>query len=72
MTVVRLKGATDYAVATGVVRIVEAIGCHVLSEETQQGPYFLDEVGRKNPGVLCRYHQEWIESLARAAEAEVV
>jgi hypothetical protein len=47
-------------------------GCHVLSEETQQGPYFLEEVGRKNPGVLYRYHQEWIESLARAAEAEVV
>ena len=47
-------------------------GCHVLSEETQQGPYFLEELGRKNPGVLYRYHQEWIESLARAAEAEVV
>jgi hypothetical protein len=47
-------------------------GCHVLSEETQQGPFFLEELGRKNPGALYRYHQEWVESLARAAEAEVV
>jgi hypothetical protein len=45
-------------------------GCHVLSEETQQGPYFLEELGRKNPGALYRYHQEWVESLARGAEAE--
>ena len=45
-------------------------GCHVLSEETQQGPFFLEEIGRKHPGGLYSYHQEWIESLARAAEAE--
>jgi uncharacterized protein YndB with AHSA1/START domain len=45
-------------------------GCHVLSEETQQGPFFLEELGRKNPGALYRYHQDWVESLARAAEAE--
>ena len=45
-------------------------GCHVLSEETQQGPFFLEELGRKNPGALYRYHQEWVESLARAGEAE--
>jgi uncharacterized protein YndB with AHSA1/START domain len=45
-------------------------GCHVLSEETQQGPFFLEEIGRKHPGALYRYHQEWVESLARAAEAE--
>jgi uncharacterized protein YndB with AHSA1/START domain len=45
-------------------------GCHVLSEETQQGPFFLEELGRKNPGALYRYHQEWVESLGRAAEAE--
>jgi uncharacterized protein YndB with AHSA1/START domain len=44
-------------------------GCHLLSEETQQGSFFLEELGRKNPGALYRYHQEWIESLARAAEA---
>jgi len=46
-------------------------GCHVLTEETQQGPWFLEELGRKHPGALYRYHQEWVESLARAAEAEV-
>ncbi|MGI4865175.1 MAG: SRPBCC family protein [Janthinobacterium lividum] len=45
-------------------------GCHVLTEETQQGPFFLEELGRKNPGALYRYHQEWVECLARAAEAE--
>jgi hypothetical protein len=44
-------------------------GCHVLTEETQQGPWFLEE--RKHPGALYRYHQEWVEGLARAAEAEV-
>jgi predicted SnoaL-like aldol condensation-catalyzing enzyme/uncharacterized protein YndB with AHSA1/START domain len=45
-------------------------GCHLLSEETQQGPFFLEELGRKNPGALYRYHEEWVDSLARAAEAE--
>jgi uncharacterized protein YndB with AHSA1/START domain len=45
-------------------------GCHVLSEETQQGSFFLEEIGRKHPGALYSYHQEWIESLARAAQAE--
>jgi hypothetical protein len=43
---------------------------HVLTEETQQGPWFLEELGRKHPGALYRYHQEWVERLARAAEAE--
>jgi uncharacterized protein YndB with AHSA1/START domain len=43
-------------------------GCHVLTEETQQGPFFLELIGRKHPGALYRYHQEWVESLARAAE----
>ncbi|MFF4477407.1 hypothetical protein ACFY1A_10445 [Streptomyces sp. NPDC001520] len=42
----------------------------MLSEETQQGPFFLEELGRKNPGALYRYHQDWVELLARAAEAE--
>lgn len=46
-------------------------GCHVLTEETQQGAFFLEELGRKNPGALYRYHQDWVECLARAAEAEV-
>lgn len=43
-------------------------GCHVLSEETQQGPWFLDQLGHKHPGGLFKYHQDWIEALARAAE----
>jgi hypothetical protein len=43
-------------------------GCHVLSEETQQGDFFVELIGRKNPGVLYRYHQDWVEGLARAAE----
>jgi uncharacterized protein YndB with AHSA1/START domain len=45
-------------------------GCHVLSEETQQGPFFLEEIGRKHPGALYRYHEAWVKSLVRAAEAE--
>jgi len=45
-----------------------ADGCHVLTEETQQGAFFLEELGRKNPGALYRYHQDWIERLAAAAE----
>ncbi|AXL87120.1 ATPase [Streptomyces sp. CB09001] len=45
-------------------------GCHVLTEETQQGPFFVEELGRKHPGALYRYHQDWVECLARAAEAE--
>jgi uncharacterized protein YndB with AHSA1/START domain len=46
-------------------------GCHVLSEETQQGPWFLDMLGHKHPGGLFSYHQDWVEALARAAEAKV-
>ena len=45
-------------------------GCHVLSEETQQGPWFLDQLGHKHPGGLYSYHQDWVEALARAAAAE--
>lgn len=45
-------------------------GCHVLSEETQQGPYFLEALGRKSPGGLYKYHQEWVEHLKRAAEEQ--
>jgi len=32
---------------------------------------WVEELGRKHPGALYRYHQQWVESLARAAEAEV-
>ena len=46
-------------------------GCHVLSEETQQGPWFLDQLGHKHPGGLYGYHQDWIEALARAAELQI-
>ena len=46
-------------------------GCHVLTEETQQGAFFLEELGRKNPGALYRYHQDWVEKLAHVAEAKV-
>ncbi|MEW9624702.1 SRPBCC domain-containing protein [Rhodanobacter geophilus] len=45
-------------------------GCHVLTEETQQGDFFLDVIGRQHPGALYRYHQDWVERLARAAEAQ--
>lgn len=45
-------------------------GCHVLTEETQQGAFFLNEIGRKHPGALYRYHQDWVERLARAAEED--
>jgi uncharacterized protein YndB with AHSA1/START domain len=45
-------------------------GCHVLTEETQQGAFFLEELGHKHPGALYRYHKDWVERLARAAEAE--
>ena len=43
----------------------------MLTEEAQQGPWFLEELGCKHPGALYRHHQFWVESLARAAEAEV-
>ena len=46
-------------------------GCHVLTEETQQGEFFLEVIGHRNPGALYSYHQDWVERLARAAEAEV-
>lgn len=46
-------------------------GCHVLTEETQQGEWFLDMLGRRHPGGLYRYHQDWVERLATAAEAAV-
>lgn len=45
-------------------------GCHLLTEETQQGEFFLEVIGRQYPGALYRYHQDWVERLARAAEAE--
>lgn len=46
-------------------------GCHVLTEETQQGMFFVDLLGCKYPGGLYSYHQTWVENLASAAEAQV-
>lgn len=46
-------------------------GCHVLTEESQQGAFFLDLLGRQMPGGIYAYHQDWVELLARAAEAQV-
>jgi hypothetical protein len=37
-------------------------------EETQQGAFFTEELGRKHPGGLYNHHQDWVEHLARAAE----
>lgn len=47
-----------------------ADGCHVLTEETQQGPWFVQKLGTEHPGGLYSYHQDWVEALARAAEAK--
>lgn len=46
-------------------------GVHVLTEETQQGEWFLDLLGHKHPGGLYAYHQQWVERLKEAAEALV-
>ena len=60
---------TDSTAFHGWVLTPTDAGCHVLTEETQQGPWFLDQLGHKHPGGLYRYHQDWVEALARAAEA---
>lgn len=60
-------GSTAYH---GWVITPTAEGCHILTEETQQGPWFLDMLGRQHPGGLYSYHQDWVERLAHAAEAE--
>lgn len=57
-------GSTAYH---GWVITPTADGCHVLTEETQQGPWFLEVLGRQHPGGLYAYHQDWVERLARAA-----
>jgi uncharacterized protein YndB with AHSA1/START domain len=45
-------------------------GCHLLTEETLNGAFYLDEIGRKHPGALYKYHQDWVEMLAKAAETK--
>lgn len=57
-------GSTAYH---GWVITPTATGCHVLTEETQQGAFFLEELGRKHPGAVYAYHQDWVERLALAA-----
>lgn len=43
-------------------------GCHVLTEETQRG--IAAQVGRVAfPGRMERWHQRWLEGLARQAES---
>ena len=63
---------TDSSAFHGWVLTPTQYGCHVLSEETQQGPWFLEQLGHKHPGGLYSYHQDWVEALARAAEAQAV
>lgn len=45
-----------------------AEGCYVVSEETQQGPFFVQKLAVENPGTLYRYHQQWVEDLKSGAE----
>ena len=45
-------------------------GCYVVSEETQQGPYFVQKLGVETPGGLFKYHQQWVEDLASGAQAK--
>jgi uncharacterized protein YndB with AHSA1/START domain len=45
-------------------------GCHLLTEETLNGAFYLEEIGRKHPGALYKYHQDRVEMLAQAAEAK--
>ena len=58
-------GSTAY---NGWVITPTASGSHLLSEETQQGPWFLQKLGHEHPGGLFDYHQRWVEGLAAAAE----
>ena len=44
-------------------------GCHVLTEETQQGPFW-EELAKKMPDGLHHFHQEWVEKLAEVAETD--
>ena len=42
----------------------------MLTEETQQGPWFLEQLKHRHPGGLYSYPHECVEALARAAEVE--
>ncbi len=56
-------GSTAYH---GWVITPTARGCHALTEETQQDPFLVEIIGRRDPGLLYRCHQEWVGTLARA------
>jgi hypothetical protein len=74
------NGVFRYGVYEGIPRILDLMDKHQVKlssfmigeavDKAPDGPFFLEELGRKHPGALYGYHQEWIESLARAAEAE--
>lgn len=57
------------AVHGWVITLTET-GCHLLTEETLQGDFYIELIGRENPGALYKYHQDWVEMLAAAAEAK--
>ena len=61
---------TDSTAYHGWVITPTDTGCHLLSEETQQGPFFLEELGRKNPVRSTAITRTGLKGL-RAAEAEV-
>jgi hypothetical protein len=45
-------------------------GTHILTEETQHGPFW-EKIAAEHPGILHRFHQQWVEALAEAASARV-
>ena len=44
-------------------------GCHVLTEETQQGAFW-EELAKKMPDGLHHFHQDWVVKLAEVAETD--
>jgi hypothetical protein len=64
------EGHEDSSAYHGWVITPTDSGCNLLTEEAQQGPFFVEELGRKHPGTLYQFHQDWVETLARAAERE--
>lgn len=60
------EGHEDSSAYHGWVITPTDSGCHLLTEETQQGPFFVEELGRKHPGTLYQFHQDWVETLAFA------
>lgn len=67
----QVEGHEDSGAYHGWVITPTDDGCYVVSEETQQGPFMIQKLGVEMPGGLFKYHQQWVEDLARAAEARV-